>query len=127
MTSVLPLQKDVERLMAVAADAARRLAARDDVHVDLRHVVDVGRPVIVQIALLDPTILEGDLIEQRRAETVDDCALHLRFDGVRVDGDAAIHRAGDALDLDFAALGDLHLGNLRHVGREYCLHRDAAT
>src|SRR5262245_3756079 len=81
----------------------------------------------MKIALLDPAPVEGDLIKECSTEAVDDRALHLRFDGVRIDGDAAIHRAGHALDMNFAVLGDLNFSHLRHEGSEHSLYRDPAA
>src|SRR5262245_56190863 len=78
----------------------------------------------MEIALFDPAALEGDLIKECSTEAVDDRALHLRFDGVRMDGDAAIHCTGHALDMNFAVLGDLNFGHLRHEGSEHSLYRD---
>ncbi len=45
------------------ANAARRFTALDDVDVDQGHVVDVRGTIVVKIALLDASVLEGDLIE----------------------------------------------------------------
>jgi len=43
------------------ADAAGRLAALDDMDVDLRSLVDPQHPVIVEIGLQHPALVEGDL------------------------------------------------------------------
>ena len=83
--------------------------------------------VVVEIALLDTPVLQRDLAPKRRAQSIDDGALHLRFDRVRIDGDAAIDRADHALDGDLAIRRDGNLGDLRHVGAEHILHGDAAA
>src|SRR5262245_925810 len=77
----------------------------------------------MEIALLDPAPLERDLIKEGGTEAVDDRALHLRFDGVWVDGNTAIHCTRDALDVDFAAFFHFHLGHLRHESAEHGLYR----
>src|SRR5262245_22663687 len=75
----------------------------------------------MEIALFDPAALKGDLIKERGTEAVDDRALHLRFDGVWVNGNAAIHCTRDTFDVDFAILGDLNFGHLGHESAEHCL------
>jgi hypothetical protein len=57
----------------------------------------------------------------------DDSALDLRLHRVRIDDRAAIDRANDAADADVAGAGDLDFGNLRQIGAEDELQRDAAA
>ena len=54
-------------------------------------------------------------------------ALDLRPDGVGIDDGAAIDRADDAPDANRAVLRHFDFGDLRHVGREDELERDAAA
>ena len=56
------------------------LAARHDVHLDLGHLAHAQHRVVVEVALLDAAVLEGDLAVQRRRQAVDDRALDLARD-----------------------------------------------
>src|SRR2546426_12063852 len=85
------------------------------------------RSVIVEIALLDTTALQRDLSTQRRREAEDDPALDLRLDGIGIDDRAAIDRADDAPHSNRAVLRHLDFGNLRHIGGEGVLDRDASA
>src|SRR5262249_45353803 len=96
-------------------------------NVDSWHLIYVQRTVIVEIALLDSPILESDLAKERGTKAVDDCALHLRLDGVGIDRDATIHRECDTLAGDLTDLGDFTFGHLLHEGPENGLYRDSAT
>src|SRR5438067_370061 len=59
------------------AHPSRRLAAVHDVNLDGRRLVHPEHPVIVEIALLDATVLERDLSVQRCRDAEDDRALDL--------------------------------------------------
>ena len=78
------------------ADAAGRLAALDDVNLDLRRLVDAQHAVVVEVGLLDAALVDGDLAIERGGQAEDQPALELRHDGIGIDGDAGIDRAGDA-------------------------------
>src|SRR4029077_367048 len=90
--------------------------ARHDVGVDARRFVDAQQRVVVEIALLGPPGLEGDLARQRRAQCLDDAAFHLRHDGVRMHGEDRIDDANHAVHLDAAVLVDRKVHHL-------CAHR----
>ena len=70
--------------------------------------------VIVEVALLDAALLDRQLAVERRAEPEGDRRLHLRGDPQRIDADAAIDRADDAVHPDAPVLHR----NLRHVGHD---------
>jgi hypothetical protein len=72
------------------------LTALDNVDVDRRCLIDAEHSVIVEIRLLHAAFLDGDLAPQRRGQAENQPALELRHDGVGIDGDAGIDRAGDA-------------------------------
>jgi hypothetical protein len=71
-------------------DAARLLGAFNDRHRNLRHLCQMQHRIGMKIRLLDPPVLERDLAIERRGETVDDVALHLRNDRAGIDRYAAI-------------------------------------
>ena len=91
------------------ADAARRLAALDQMDVDRRRLVDPQHAVIVEIALLHAALVNGDLAIERGRRAEDQPALQLRDDGVGIDGDAGVDRAGDAMHVDIAVIDRLPL------------------
>src|SRR5512142_2366037 len=57
------------------AAARRRCLARHDVHLDLRHLVHPEQLIVVEVALLDATRLDGDLALERCRQAEDDAAL----------------------------------------------------
>ena len=61
---------------------------------------------------------------QRRAQTEDDAALHLRGHDRRVDGHAAVDRAAHASDSQRVVAADLDFGDLRDDGVEGFGERD---
>ena len=71
----------------------------------------------MEVALLDRTVLQVEFTVQGRGQPVHDRAFHLRPHDVRVHGDAAIHHAEHAVDLDRAVI-DGNLRHLRHIGAE---------
>src|SRR5258708_7176148 len=109
------------------AHPPRWLGAVHDVNLDRWRLVHPQHPVIVEIALLDTTGLEGDLSIQRRRDPEDARALDLRLDRIRIDDSAAIHRADDAPDTNRPVARHFDFGNLRHIRREDELDGDAAT
>ena len=64
--------------------------------------VDAQHPIVVEVRLLDPPVLEGDLAPQRCCDAEDDAALHLRNDGVWIDRHAGVDGAHDAVDVHLA-------------------------
>ncbi len=51
-------QRGRSRLRARLADAAGRLAAPDDMHFDVRHLVDAQQAIVVEVGLLDAAVLD---------------------------------------------------------------------
>src|SRR5262245_61715254 len=57
------------------SDTTRSLGARDQVHLDRRHLVDAQQPIVVKIALLHAAALDRDLAVKSRGQAEDDPAL----------------------------------------------------
>src|SRR5436309_15617849 len=64
------------------SDAALRIGARYDVDLHHRHLGQAQHAVVVEVALLDATLVDRDLAPQCGREAVHAGALHLRFDDV---------------------------------------------
>src|SRR5882757_6962071 len=107
-----------DRRGARFTDAAWLLVRIDHVHFDRWSLIDAQDFIVVEIALLDAAILEGDLAVQGRGQPKDNTPFHLRLDGVGIDHLPAIQRADDAFDADPAILADRDLGYLRDVTAE---------
>ncbi len=115
-----------DRRRAGLAEAAPFVAARqDEMGLDHRRVGHAGDRVGVEIALLDPALLDRDLAEQRRRQAVEHRAFDLHRGGERIDEMAAVDAGDDALDLDLAALADRDLGDLADDGAEGLVDRHA--
>jgi hypothetical protein len=97
------------------------------VDVDRGDLIDAQGSIVVEIALFHPAVFQRDLAVKDGGQTIDDGALRLRLDGVGIDPDTAIDRAGDTLDRNVAVLGHRDLGDLRHVAAKHILHRHAAA
>ena len=94
-------------------------------HLDHRHFGEAQHPVVVEIALLHPALVDPDLTPQRGGETVHDRALHLRFDDARVHDRPAVHRAHHAVHAHVT----VRYRDLRYLGDvavERLPYRDAA-
>ena len=108
------------------ADAAGRLAALDDVNVDLRRLIDAQHAVVVEVGLLDAPLVDGDLAVERGGQAEDQPAFELRHDGIGIDGDAGIDRGGDAAQMHLALFVDFGFHHGRDEAAERRLHADAA-
>ena len=108
------------------ADAAGRLAALDDMNLDLRRLVDAQHAVVMEVGLLDASLVDGDLAVERGGQAEDQPAFELRHDRVGIDGDAGIDRRGDAAQLHFALFVDFGFHHGRDEAAERRLHADAA-
>src|ERR1039458_5566369 len=98
------------------SDPARRLIARHDVHLDLRHLIHAEHLVIVEIPLLHAPLIDCDFAFERGRQPENDCALHLRLNRQRIHRPPAIHRANHVMHLHLAAfLVHRDFGHLRHV------------
>src|SRR5882757_700282 len=102
------------RRCARFADAAWRLAALDEMNLDLGCLIDPQHAVIVEVALLYPTLVDVDFAVERGGQSEHQPALQLGDDGVGIHDDSAVDRRHDACQADFALLIDLRL----HDGRD---------
>src|SRR6266403_36725 len=109
------------------AHSAWWLRTLDDVDLDGRRLIDTQDLVGIEVGLLDTSVFEGDLAIERRRDAEVDRALDLRPDGVGIDDGAAIDRADNAPDTNRPVPRHFDFGNLRHIGREDELDRDAAA
>src|SRR5687768_11192067 len=91
-----------DRRCADFAHTSRIIRAGHDISLNHRHFVNSQGLVLVEIGLLNSSLLERNVAAQCGAQSVNDGALHLLFNARRVDGDAAIHGTDDAMDADFA-------------------------
>jgi len=109
------------------ADAAWGFAALDQVNLDSRSFVDSHHAVVVEIALLYSALVDGDIAVQGGGQPEYQAALQLRDHRIRIDDDARVHHAHQAMHADLAAGIDLRLGDRRNESAECHLQRDAAA
>src|SRR5271170_659154 len=83
-------------------DPAGCLLAVDQVYLDRGGLVYAHYSIIMEIALLNATVGDGDLAIQRCTETEDETALYLCRNRIGIDGDPAVHGADHAPDLHLA-------------------------
>ena len=81
----------------------RRIVGRDHLDVHHRHLVHARHPVVVEVRLLDLAILDRDAFGECQPESIDDAALGLGRDVVRLHGHAAIDRAPEVMHSDLPA------------------------
>src|SRR5690606_16820002 len=99
---------------------------RRDVDIDLlRRGIDAGHFESVEVGLLGPAVLEGDLAQGGEADAHDYRAFHLRADAVQVDARAAIDGDVDLGDGERPAFADLDLDDRRDIGHEAAMRGDA--
>src|SRR3954451_331990 len=72
------------------ADAARGFRALDDVRFDDGRFIHPKRAIVVEIALLDASVLQRDRAVERRGEAEERSAFKLGRDRVRIDDHAAV-------------------------------------
>src|SRR5579862_4176535 len=106
---------------------ARSLAARHQMRLDARRLSDPQRREVVEVALLNAAVGEGNLLAERRAQAERHATLELRAHAVRIDHLATIHRAHHALDPHLALLAGADLCDLRQVAPHGELNRYAAA
>src|SRR5712692_3582633 len=97
------------------ADPAGRFIVAHEVHFDRRRLTHPQHPIVVEVGLLDPPILERDLAPQRRADAEIDAALDLCLHDVGVDHGAAVDRADDSVYAHLACVRHLDFGDLRQI------------
>src|SRR5262245_20356575 len=103
---------DADRRLADATPEASRW--HDD-RLDLRHLRDAHRVVIIEVRLLDATVLDRALLVEQGGEAKDERASDLPLDLRRVDRMTWIGRAHDAVDFDGTIAADRNLSACRHV------------
>jgi len=85
---------------------------------DFRSVCHAHHRIIVEIALLDASVLDGDLPVKGGGEAVDDGTLDLHRNRARIDDVAAIDRHHHTLDPHLARAAHRDLGNFADDGAE---------
>src|SRR5262245_43787482 len=105
------------------ANAARLLRARHDEHVDLWRFVVPHHRVVVEVALRDSAILDGDLAPQCRRQAVDGAAFHLGLDRVWVDDPPTVHGAPNLVNA-YVSVRDGNFRNLTDDAAERLHQRD---
>src|SRR5580658_7044756 len=108
------------------ADPAGCLLAADQMHLDGRGLVNAHDSIIIEITLLNATLVDCDLAIQSCAESEDEAALYLCRNRIGIDGDPTVHGADHASHLDLAIEINFGLGDRREIAAEHILYRDAA-
>src|SRR4029077_12363339 len=99
------------------AAASGRLGAGHDVHVDGgRGIAQAEDFVVVEVTLVDAAVRDGDFTLESLRQAEVHGALHLGFDPERVDGQAAIDGADDAVHSNGSSGGVA--GDLDNLGDE---------
>jgi hypothetical protein len=83
-------------------NASRTIVGLDHLHMHRRHIAIAWHYVVVKIRLLDRAVLDADALGQREPNAIDDAALGLRDDIVRLYRNAAVDCTPDIMDFDFA-------------------------
>src|SRR5690242_4273518 len=94
-------RRDADRRLADAAPD--RTARRHQDRFHLRHLGDAHGVELVEVRLLDATVLHRALLEEQRREAVDEGARDLALDLSGIDGVARIGGGDDAVHLDLVA------------------------
>src|SRR5258708_7444968 len=98
------------------ADAAGRLVAVHEMHVEFGQFVVAQQPIIIEVGLLHSAAYDSHVAPQGGGETEDDAAVDLRFDDAWIDHLTAVDDTNDFMHLELAA-DDGNLRHLRHVSR----------
>src|SRR6266849_1554550 len=104
-------------------NAARLLAAAHDVRLYPRHLLQPQERIVVEVGLLNASLLETQLAVQSRGEAIDHAALHLGRHGGGIDADAAVHRANHAVYPN-AVVFHRDFRHLSDEASERLVHRD---
>src|SRR6266446_7391103 len=97
------------------ADATPESAGWHNDRLDLGHLRDAHRVVVIEVGLLDAAVLDGALLVEQGGEAKDEGAGDLPFDLGRVDRMAGISGSDDAVDFHGTITGDRNLCACRHV------------
>src|SRR5215470_9590029 len=81
------------------------MTGSDELHVDLWHIGQADRLVVVEVRLLDVTVLKGQSLRHDLARAPKGSTLDLRRRVERIDDCAGVHCNGDAVDFEDASLG----------------------
>src|SRR6516165_9827049 len=108
-------------------NTAGGLAARHQVRLDARCFGDAQRLKIVEVALLDAAVRDGDLITERGAQAEGSPAFELRAHPIGIDHLPAVHGTHHPLDARFAFPVHTDLDNLRQVAAERVLDRHSTS
>src|SRR6202041_1180198 len=90
-------------------DAAWRLPALDDMHLERRRLIHSHHPVVVEVALCDRAAHIRELAVESSRPTEHQAALYLRLDRVWIDHNPAVHGGHRSTQSDLTLRGDLHL------------------
>jgi hypothetical protein len=83
--------------------------------------------VVMEIALLDAALVECDAVVESCGQGEQRPTLNLRWDGIRVDHDAAIDRGGRPAQTDLAVGVDFHFEDERSTATKAVVHSDTAS
>ena len=108
-------------------DTAGRLATPDEMHIDGRDLMDSQHPVVVEVRLLNPPLVERDLSMNRGGETEYQAALKLGNDGIGIDRQPAVDDGRDASQTYLTHIIDLALDNGRDETGEGGLRADTTA
>jgi hypothetical protein len=92
-----------------------------------RRFIDPHHPVIVEVALLHPSLGDRDLVVEGGCEAEDEAALDLRLDPVGIDRRAAVDRRRHTAERDLAVVVDLSLDDRRDIRAEHALASHPAS
>src|SRR5882724_13315375 len=100
-------------------DAAPLITATErQMRLHFGHGIEPEHLVIIEIALDDAAVLDGDLAIKSGSEAINDTALHLLGDGQRIHHVAAVDSTHDTFDTDFAAFAHRHFCHFGNDGAE---------
>ncbi len=94
---------------------------------DLRRLVDMHHSVVVEVALLDTPLCDGDLAVEGSRQPENESPFDLSRNGIRIYDGPTIDGADDAPEVDLAAPIHLDFRYRRDVGSEHALNGDTAS
>src|SRR6202047_3301290 len=95
-------------------DAARVMTRIDEFDIDRRNIHQADRLVVVEVALFERAVLEGQPLRHDLARFPESCALDLRLGIERIDQRSRSH--GDGRPFDLVSAGLRVDGDLRNAG-----------
>src|ERR1700756_1987288 len=106
------------------SDSSRRSRALGNVDVRLIwNFVDSGHRIVIEIGLLDYTVLCGDLSSAHNARAEDRRSFELCARGLRIYDEPSIHRCVDPGNADLAVITHLPLHDRSHIRQEAAMCR----